>query len=185
MKTDHTHQLIQDIKAGKEEALKTLYRDYQPAFLVWAAKRFQLSEDDLQDVFQDVVIIFYKNVRSGKLEVLTSSLKTYLYGIGKNLLLKKSAKQQKTTPLEDYDLPPIEMKLLYHIEQNHQQVVLQTAFEQLKDNCRQILTLFYYKRYSTEAIMHTMNYRNTETVRSRKLQCLKALRTAFFKNNKP
>lgn len=184
MNTDDTHQLITDIKQGKDEALKTLYRQYQPEFLVWAAKRFQLSEDDLQDVFQDVVIIFYKNVRSGKLEVLRSSLKTYLYGIGKNLLLKKSAKQSKNTALNHDDLPPVNMQLVYDIEKNHQQQLLQTAFEQLKNNCRQILTLFYYKQYSTEAIMNTMNYSSTETVRSRKLQCLKALRKVFLGTTK-
>lgn len=180
METKTTNELLQNIQAGKDEALKALYRQYQPQFLIWAAKRFDLSEADMKDVFQDAVIILFKNVQSGKLEVLTSSLKTYLYGIAKKLLLKKATKQRNTTPLEDYELPPVEMQLLYDFEKNHQQHLLKAAFEKLKENCRQILTLFYYKRYSTEAIMHEMQYSSKGTVRSRKLQCLKALREAFI-----
>ena len=42
--------------------------------------------EDATDIFQDTMVCLYENVVSEKLEVMSSTFKTYVFSIGKNLL---------------------------------------------------------------------------------------------------
>ena len=53
---------------------------------------YGITKEDTEDIWQDVVIIFFENVKKNKLEVLKVKLITYLYAIGKHLIYKKLTK---------------------------------------------------------------------------------------------
>ena len=56
------------------------------SFLKWKLK---MRTDEAEDVFQETLIVFFKNVKSGKLTELFGSLKNYLFTISWRIGLKQ------------------------------------------------------------------------------------------------
>lgn len=171
-------ELFHRLKAGDERVVLSLYEQYRSSFLSWSQKRYGISEEDAADCFQDAVIALWNNVMDGKLEDLQSSLKTYLFSIGKNYVLTKIRKDTRepvwTEELEEMkrsDLPDPEALYLG----NERVRVVADLVETLSEPCKSILRYYYYKRFSMEAIAETMQYKNADTVKSQKLRCVKEL----------
>ena len=179
MLNTETHQLLADLRAGKEDKLAQLYQDYRPLFIHWAAQHFSLKTADAEDIFQEIAVIFYRNVQLGKLTEMTASLKTYLFAIGKHLIYKKLKKERPTTTLEKVDLSHWDLTLYHQIEHTHQQQLMAQALEKLGKACQKLIQLFFFKNYSTEAVATEMKYSNNDSARSRKLHCIKELRKIF------
>jgi DNA-directed RNA polymerase specialized sigma subunit len=45
-------------------------------------------------------------------------------------------------------------------------------FSKMNDTCKQILNLFYYEKKSMEEIATILNYKNADTVKSKKSRCI-------------
>ena len=103
----NSQELLSRIQEEGMSALEEVYREYREDFLHFAL-RFGLSESECLDAYQDVMIAFYENVKEGKLTTLTSSLKTYLFSIGKYNLLNQLKNKKRTAPTEAI-LPEIEI----------------------------------------------------------------------------
>lgn len=177
-----SQQLISRIHEEGMSALDAVYREYRADFLLFA-RRFGLSESECLDAYQDVMIAFYENVKEGKLKVLTSSLKTYLFSIGKYNLLNQLKLKKRTAPAEAI-FPEIEIadnQYFETIELSHRQQIIEKAFQQMGEQCRQLLKLFYYHRYSIENIKTEMKYSNDNTVKATKSRCMKSLKAILEK----
>ena len=81
-------QLIKQLKNRDRNALKEVYNDYRREFFKFA-NRYETDQSTLEDIFQDALIALYENAQNGKLDTIKSSLKTYLFSIGKFMLFKK------------------------------------------------------------------------------------------------
>ncbi len=178
--TSADEALFQRIKAGQHDLLETLYTQHRAAFLKYATQQLYAEEEDAADCFQDAVIVFYKNVVSGKLIELTCSIRTYLFAVGKRIVYKRNQQRRRESPvdLETERNPSDELDLgIYErIEDDHRRTVLLTAISQLGDNCQQILKLFYYHRYPIESIQVALEYSSPGAVRVKKLRCLDQLK---------
>jgi hypothetical protein len=78
-----SNDIIGELKNGNEKVLVFLYKEYRDEFIQFAHKNYGLSREELKDVFQETIIAFHQNVISGRLQNLTSDVKTYLFAIGK------------------------------------------------------------------------------------------------------
>ena len=87
--------LFQQIRAGKHELFELLYSQHRAAFLRYAEQQLYANEEDAIDSFQDAVIVFYKNVTSGKLTELTCSIRTYLFAVGKRIVYKRNQQRRR------------------------------------------------------------------------------------------
>src|SRR4249920_1723065 len=92
--------LVQQIKSGDQKALSHLYETFRSEFLRWVMKDFKCPEDDTKDLFQVAVLVVYENIQKGKLDQMTSSLKTYLFSVGKNLAHEWNRKNQRQQPFD-------------------------------------------------------------------------------------
>lgn len=171
--------MLAAIKNGDESALKRLYKEYRIPFIQWITGTYRLSEQDAQDIFQNVIIIFYDQISTGKLTELRSSVKTYLFGIGKNLARDFMRKQQK------YPEGPSELLINHIVDESGYADKMQfeddlrNAWRGLNimgDPCKSILQLFYFDRQSLESICTLMQYKNAETVKVKKFKCLQRLK---------
>ena len=88
-------ELFEGLKAGNEGSIINVYDLYRSEFIHWCTTNYSTDEESAADIFQDTVIAFYYNIRNGLLRELSSSVKTYLFAIGKNLALKKIRKEAK------------------------------------------------------------------------------------------
>jgi DNA-directed RNA polymerase specialized sigma24 family protein len=92
-------QIIAQIKSGGQSELGWIYEKYRGEFIHWIMGEFHCSSDDSKDIYQLTILIFYDNVRSGKLQHLVSSIKTYLFAIGKNVVRENMRKAKRHTAI--------------------------------------------------------------------------------------
>lgn len=175
MNRNSDQEIINFIQQGNTNCLKELYSRYKKEWLVWAFKHFKVNEAIAEDIFQESVITFYMNVKSGKLDELTSTIKTYLFSIGKRKLLNV-LRSKKPEYFDEDQFDSFSEDLLDPFEITEEQKMLSQAINQLGMPCSELLKLFYYANYSSESIANHMGYKNETVVRSQKIRCLQKLR---------
>ncbi len=180
-------QLIAQLKSRDRKALSSVYRDYRAEFLRFMS-RYNATENTLEDIFQDALIVVYENAQTGKLDELKSSLKTYLFGIGKFMLFKLFRDSKKEVlPGDDYVFDNYEREVIKDVYEddgpNDYQKRLVANFKKLGDKCREILELFYLKGLKLEEIVTVQGYDNKNVVKSQKSRCLKSLRELIMRKD--
>lgn len=178
--------LLEAIRSGQHELLDTLYQDHRAAFLHYARQQLHANEEDAVDGFQDAVIVFYKNVVSGKLTDLSCSIRTYLFAVGKRIIYRKNQQRHRESPVDlDTRRNPadeLDLSVFQHIESDHNKQLLASGMAKLGDTCRKILTLFYYHRYPIESVQTTLGLSSPGAVRVKKLRCLDQLKNILTTN---
>lgn len=183
-----TEITLEDLRKGSDKALKQVYEENRDKFLNFA-RRYHLSDEENIDVYQDAYIIFYDNVMSGKVESFSSSISTYLFGIGKYLIFDRMKKNKKEVSSK-FDLSVVgkEDELVNGFEMEEQeltteQILLQKHFGAIGKQCQELLTLFYYRGYTIQEIMEAENYNSENVVKAAKSRCMKTLRERIQANN--
>jgi RNA polymerase sigma-70 factor (ECF subfamily) len=170
-------EIIQKIRSGGQTELGMIYEEYRKEFLQWITKEYECSSDDSKDIYQLAILIFYDNIKKGKLEHLVSSVKTYLFGIGKNIAKDNRRKEKKFTPINQ------EKWLKEYLIDEPDQVMDENTFnfakkalEKLGQPCQRLIELFYYENKSMQEITEAMQYKNPETAKNQKCKCMARLR---------
>ncbi|MBU2939425.1 sigma-70 family RNA polymerase sigma factor [Lacinutrix sp. C3R15] len=180
---------VQDLKQGSDLLFKSIYEENRSKFLNFA-KKYNLSQDDNIDVYQDAYIIFYNNVMQGKVTEFTSSISTYLFSIGKYLIFDKMKKNNKTIN-PDFDLSIVREKEalvdpaleLEQQELTTEQILLKKYFVTLGKKCQELLTLFYYRGFTIKDIIEAGDYTSENVVKSAKSRCMKTLKERINAQN--
>lgn len=180
MKADFSEE-IRLIKSGDQEQLKKIYIDYRSSFVAWASAKFQMDESDATDIYQEIIIAFYENVMAGKIIQLRSHIRTYLFGIGRLMILQHLRQAKRTDNPNELNGETGEKEWRqivanYPLELSEREAILRDAIGKLGESCKEVLILFYYRRFTTEAIRDKMNFKNTDVVKSQKHRCIQQLR---------
>jgi RNA polymerase sigma-70 factor (ECF subfamily) len=170
---------LEALRSGSDFVLKRIYEENRSKFLNYA-KRFSISDEDVLDVYQDSYVIFYNNVMSGKLKNLNSSVSTYLFAIGKNLIFDKMRRENKKVQYKVVDFEPDEVDVynlnFSGVETNDRQKKLFEHFSDLGTKCQEILSFFYYEGLTISEIMEVGGYNSENVVKATKSRCLKTLK---------
>lgn len=168
--------LIARIKSGDKKALDEVYLRYRKEFLLYS-NRFSLSEEDVQDVYQDSVIALYENICRGKLETLEGTLKTYLFAIGKYKMYNLTAQKSQLLSTDASDWEYAEEEELFPVElEEARQVKVRKAYAGLGKKCKEVLRLFYYEGFSLDEIKTHLKYTSKDVLKSQKSRCVKHLK---------
>ncbi len=170
---------LDNIRSNPDAAASRMYREHRAIFVQWAKGWTELPEADLADAFQDSIVVFFQNIRSGRLAELTATPRTYLFGIGKNVLNSRlRSKRHITFPGEenlrfptDFD-PGAEQRWVKTEEEQK----VQTALASLGEPCHRLLRLTFYEGQRSAAIAEEMGYASEEVVRTQRKRCLDKLR---------
>lgn len=171
---------IQSLIHSKPKEIGNLYMSNRDAFLNFG-KKYSLDYDDLVDIYQEAFIALRERAINGKLNEVKSSLKTYLFGIGK-FMIYDLLKEKKKTTLLDASILSFHKKTeaiepqIEKYELTLQQQLLRTHFKKLGKKCKEVLTLFYARGLTIEDIIELTNYTSSSVVRSQKSRCLKTLK---------
>ncbi|UZS00206.1 RNA polymerase sigma factor [Chondrinema litorale] len=178
------NDLLSKIKSGDESILEYIYLEYRSEFLIWLSKKFNCSEEDSRDIYQVSIIIFYENIIQGKLIQLNSSLKTYLFSIGKNKMLEKLRKENIIiNDLISYqNIAQLDSELLKDFEEDL--VLVLDCLRHLGQKCIELITSFYYKKKSFEDIAKQMGYDSAKVARNQKYKCMNKLREQVLSKKK-
>lgn len=172
--------ILERLRAGDTKVLNILYKEYRADFIAWLGKKYGCSETLGVDIFQETILVFYKNVRQGKLNKLKSSIKTYLYAVGRNIY--NNHKNKRKLPIVSFeDLQSFRQIAADDNTEKEQllldkETIILNTVRNLGLPCKPILMLFYYQRYSIKKIRMTLNYKNDAVVKNMKSRCLKNMK---------
>jgi len=175
-------EIIDLIKKGDPRGLNTAYEAFRSEFVHWLMKSHKCDNEDAREYYQAAILIVYDNIHAGKLDTLRSSLKTYLFGIGKNLVWQQYRNTQRQHAIgaefylqnylqpEDEDGQGVEMNL----------EIISHSFNQLGEPCHELLEQYYFHKKSMDEICSSMGYKNSETAKNQKYKCMERLRKMAF-----
>ncbi|MDJ1500529.1 RNA polymerase sigma factor [Xanthocytophaga agilis] len=178
--------IIARIRQGDESKLMAIYRAYRNDFIFWAMRHFSCNEEIAKDVFQVAITIFYENIMSGKLSKLSSSVKTYLFAIGKNKLHENQVARERDLKIQQFEQDKIKDGFqLENIEGETSEEkegmykMLEKALVELGEPCRTVLEMYYYQDLSIEELATKMDYKSTDSAKTQKYKCLTRLKKIF------
>ncbi len=159
--------------------LAKVYSMHRAGFIQWMVSKYACDADEARDIYQQVILTFYENIISEKLTKLTSSLKTYLFSIGKNKFLALARSRQKagTLPSALPEDGPDEDKL-----SEDRLNLIERQLNALGEPCRSLLIRFYYHNQSVVKLSAQFGYKNVETTKNQKYKCLERLRRMVLEN---
>ena len=172
--------VITSILNNDNKAIESYYHSHRSHFISWAQLNYNISLSDCQDVYQEVMIILVTKIQNKQITKITSSLKTLLFGIGKQLIRNRvKLIYNKGVREEKYYRKVINEQV--NNEPDDRFVIIMSILDDMKEPCRSLLKLFYIDNISLKEIAVTLNYKSAESVKVQKHRCLKQLKENIFK----
>lgn len=137
------------------------------------------SIEEAADIFQDALILFYIKARKGEFRK-TSGLKSYLFGISRNLWLKELRRRRivaKSPAIGDAHEYQEEIFL------QASQVTIREVLELISKECRQLLMDFYFSGLSMSLIKTKYGLGSEAAAKNKKYRCLQNLITMVKQRN--
>ncbi len=167
-------EYLEGIRNDNPAVQKAFYESYQDIVKGVVYKYDSSGEIGFEDHYQDVMVIVCTKIKSGALTVLTAKLSTYLHSVAYNLLLYKIRKTGKTVPLDGVEsIPESDGPDIDHLEM--------LALELLHDlgpPCNEIMIDWYLNQLDYEQIAEKHKYKNANTAKKKKGDCLSRVRVA-------
>lgn len=175
--------IIRKIKQNDKSVIVEIYKSYRNEFIAFTFKQYRIDPELSKEIYQDAFLAFYRNIITGRLKKLESSVKTYLFQIGKFKLHNELKRQKRTgIPVEkQWDLRADNPDVFRPKEEKDilMQKALVAGFKKLSEKCRQLLRLFYYEHKHHEEIMQIMDYATVDSVKTQKYKCFKKLESVI------
>lgn len=178
----------------KNQDLNRFLSDERGRVLSYLRKQFSVSDDDLDDIFQESSMALFLNVRDGKLSTLTSSLGTYFMKVCINQTLKFLGKNSKTMPLFDDRritnsdfVRDDKIAELYGAcidaeeeeKKTRMELLVNNIIASMTETCKNILHGYYWDDFSTSTIADMFNFSDANSVKAQKYKCVKKFRDKY------
>ena len=176
--------LLAKIAGGDRVLLRQLYEEFRSEFEIWITRNYKCDHDMIADIYQQAFTTLYYNIKEGRLTELTSSIKTYLFAIGKNLLRDhyKVSSRRKEIMQVAIDTNNIDNNILEHYERSEMKETVRNLLNIIGEPCKTVLELFYLKGFAMDAIAAEMNYKTEQVAAKRKFICLKQMRELLLQS---
>ncbi len=174
---------LKGLAARNPVILNEIYEHFFPGILKYI-KEFGGNREDAEDVFQDALIVVYRQTKSGRLQ-LRSTFYTYLFAVCKKIWLNKSTKKSKqgqtlnSVPIQKSEDAEIEKT----IEKTEKYRFFREKFKLLGKGCQQVLTLFF-EGVNMKKIADLMGYASESYAKKRKFKCKKKLIEMIQEDNR-
>ena len=173
-------QIIVAVKNGSREVIRDLYLENREGFISFMIQKFAVPKDNVEDFYQDAILALIENIRKGKLDDLKSSIRTYLFSIGKFMAFKHYKKPKMSV----VDFSDFEESL----EDDNEDIakdeeliqLIQSKLTQMNEACKKILIQFYYEQKKIDEIVILGDYANKDVVKSQKSRCLSHLKKLVY-----
>ena len=174
--------------------LNRFISDEQGKVLSYLRKTFSVSDDDLNDIYQESSTALFLNIRDGKLSNLTSSLSTYFLRVCINQTLKFIGKRQKVVPLlNDSTITNKDAFRSDKIDELYQlctededaerisrsEKIVQSIIDSMQDTCKNIFKGYYWDNFTTSTIADLFGFANANSVKAQKYKCLQKFRSKY------
>ena len=171
-------ELLENLKSGTsmDMTIKAIYREYFNS-LSWFVLNNNGSQEDAEDIFQEVVVNFIDLVQKNKFRG-ESSIKTFLFSLNRFTWLNELKRRGRALQREaryEKSRDIVEMDISQHIAGREAKSTVNALMEKLGEACRKILLMFYYEELSFREMLDKLEYENEQVLRNKKYKCLKQL----------
>ena len=157
-------------------------------------KKFSISDDDLDDIYQESSLALFLNIQEGKLTNLTSTLSTYFLRICINQSLKFLGKQRNVVPLfddssisnkDEFRSDKIDELYQLCVENENDEIVarsekvVEEILNIMPDTCKNIFKGYYWDNLTTSTIADMFGFSNANSVKTQKFKCLQKFRNKY------
>ncbi len=166
--------IIEGIRNQDKLILKEIYLVYFPVI-----KRYIIdnngSEQDAKDVFQEGIIIIYRKIKAGNLN-LTSSFKSYIYSVCRFIWIKQLSKDKEDAEkMDNYlEYEGVQDIDIDEYEKNEQYKLYQKHFKRLEKDCRKLLQMFLNK-VPLKEIAKELGIDSQQYIKRKKYKCKEQL----------
>lgn len=193
---------IFDLKSyfqGKAEEKKKRYiEDEKLKAMSFLRNKFpKISDDDIEDIYQESLSALYINIKKGKLKELTCPFSSYFLQICNNQALKLVNKNKgiKTSPIiedhtitNEYEILEEKVDELFSfcmttIEEDKKvrlQLLVNNIIASMTDTCKNILHGYYWNDFTTSTIAYMYNFTSADSVKTQKYKCINKFREKFI-----
>ncbi len=176
-KYQEDEQLLLKIRQGEQKVVRQVYEVHREAFASFLQKQYNVGRQNALEVYPLSFSIFYFNIKNQKLKPpLQSTLRTYLFSIGKNVFRKEMKKLKPLSVKDEGFDEAVNADIEQWYENKERARLVRRLLGRIDEPCRKLLSLIYIQEYAFDAVAREMNLNNTGTVRKRKFDCLKKLR---------
>jgi RNA polymerase sigma factor (sigma-70 family) len=165
-------ELVRGCRAGDADAWNELVERYSRYVYAIAVRGFRLSDDDAEDVFQDVFTRIYLRLDSLRDD---SALRPWIAQLTRRRCLDALASKGRESPAEQEALTAEESADLADVEEAF---AVREALSELSENCQDILDRFFARDQSYRTIAAELEI-PSGTIASRIARCLGRLKNAL------
>lgn len=182
-------------KDEKEKRLEKFAKEQWQKTRAFLLSRYSLSEDECADVFQESLIILWRNIKENKVEAegLGMSSSTYFMTICRNKtmeLLRHKSKYLTTSyeinpSKEHYDYQGEQVEKILSLEndsmnaQKEKEALVRDIVKDLPSPCNELLWGYYGDGHSMKMLAEMFNYASENAVKVTKHRCCEKFRIRY------
>jgi RNA polymerase sigma factor (sigma-70 family) len=178
------YRLIKELQAGNASAYQFLYTNYYPS-IAYFIKQNKGNTSDAEDIFQEAVIILHQKLLNPQFH-LNATLKTYLYGIAKNLWLKKLRDNKLITTQDEEQLMRLQDQgqegFSEQSGESIQEEQVHAWLAKITGHCQHVLKSIYFEEEPFNHLMASMGWKNKHTAINQKYKCIKQIKKVSAKD---
>ncbi|MBA3662817.1 MAG: sigma-70 family RNA polymerase sigma factor [Bacteroidetes bacterium] len=164
----------------------TLYKLHRDEFISWSQKTYDCSIEEAKDAFQEAMVDLYADITEHNSFKGQSSIKTYLFSIGRNKLLNALRKSSRTVTFSNIDvtkvMEPNEDSINDEHSNTHNEEFIRKYLNLQCEDCQRVLRSFYMEGKDMATIASEMGYKNSDVAKKKKYECFKKF-AQVMKNN--
>lgn len=175
-------QILLGIMQNDEGVWRYIYHNMRMGFASIIDQTFSganISNDDIEDIFQESLIVLMRKVKSGGMVIpREGAIFSYLTEIGKrtacNLLRKRShhSSADVVTILSKQHYDGEDNAISEEERQQTQNDFLDKVFDMMPAECKQLLKLFYWEHKPMDDIACALGMRNADSAKTKKSKCM-------------
>lgn len=167
--------IIEAIKNGDHRGLLSeLYDTVLPKVRSYVTKNSG-DVEEANDMFQDAVMVFYKQVKLNELNI-KQSIEAYIFTVAKNLWINKAKRDARIQFTDEVkEDKGITFNSLHHLISDEREEAIKNVLGQLGERCAQLLNYIFYQDYSLVEVTEAMGFSSAEVTHTNHYRCKKKL----------
>ena len=171
MNINTDNDLLEKLKEENRAPFEILYKFYFPVVSSYIRQN-KGNREDAEDIFQETIMVLFQKVRQPGF-VLSSSLKTYIFSISRNLWLKR-LRDNKLTAVDDFESymlqgEPFEIEI---VPQKTKEEKLTFWLSQVTEHCQRVLKAIFFHNQPMVKLMQKMGWKNKHTAANQQYKCI-------------
>jgi RNA polymerase sigma factor (sigma-70 family) len=131
------------------------------------------SKDEAKDIFQEALILFYRQVIEGVFNESKYKVHGYIYTLSRNLWINECKKKNRMIRIDEHsDFEIIqEENILDLLMADERESEIKQVFSLIGDKCLEILSYSFFHKFSMRDIAEKMNFTSENAAKTAHYRC--------------